>query len=349
MTKSFTGIEFIKALSEGTLQDPIEPIVKEGLVKQDENHPDTVLFTEGVGCHNWLTVSVEAIERVEFLRLMPCKDHQHPFVRLYLKPPSKDNKQSALFASLLDNPAEGQVRATPQLNARNCSDDGLLCYDCFDVNGQCVCNWFYNGYYIGTTDCGSQAVAALRQGSPGFQPPRAMPSPRQVFASGTAFAPAEMPGQAQPSAGNPAGGQVRATPQLNARNCSDDGLLCYDCFDVNGQCVCNWFYNGYYIGTTDCGSQAVAALRQGSPGFQPPRAMPSPRQAFASGTAFAPAEIPGQAQPSTVQRCFYGPTALFDCQGAGITGVLLRRWARFSCENRPMFGCSSGGIALVTQ
>jgi hypothetical protein len=45
-------------------------------------------------------------------------------------------------------------------------------------------------------------------------------------------------------------------PQGTWSNCSDDGRLCYTCSDDGGVCVCNWFYDGVWQATTDCGSGA---------------------------------------------------------------------------------------------
>ncbi len=47
----------------------------------------------------------------------------------------------------------------------------------------------------------------------------------------------------------------RIMPQQSWSNCSPDGRLCYTCFyTASGDCMCNWFYDGVWYGTTDCGS-----------------------------------------------------------------------------------------------
>ena len=50
MAKTFTGADFIKALSEGTLK---EPIVREGMAKFSDNDPTALHFSEGTGCTSW--------------------------------------------------------------------------------------------------------------------------------------------------------------------------------------------------------------------------------------------------------------------------------------------------------
>ncbi|MGB5636670.1 MAG: hypothetical protein WBM44_15100 [Waterburya sp.] len=43
----------------------------------------------------------------------------------------------------------------------NCSVDGRLCYVCSNDAGICICNWFYNGVWQPTTDCGSGFNSAI--------------------------------------------------------------------------------------------------------------------------------------------------------------------------------------------
>jgi len=101
MAKSFTGTEFVKALAEGTLR---EPISLEGMVKKCESGTDAVLFAEGMSCLHWTRIPVEMIEEVDFISTVPCRDHEHPFVRLSLKEPTND-VVAQVFADLLRNSA----------------------------------------------------------------------------------------------------------------------------------------------------------------------------------------------------------------------------------------------------
>ncbi len=96
MGQEFTGTDFVKALAEGALKNHI---VREGLAKQQEKDAKSILFSEG-DCTDWIPIPVKMIEKVEFIRNMPCKDHEHPFVRLHLKSPV-DNPEAEVFSRLL--------------------------------------------------------------------------------------------------------------------------------------------------------------------------------------------------------------------------------------------------------
>jgi hypothetical protein len=110
MPKSFTGTEFLKALSEGQLR---EPIIKEGLVKQEENDTNTLLFSEGRACQHWIKIPIEMIESVEYLTTVRCLDHEHPLARLYLKEPPADNAVASLFAELARQSSTSQPYGQP--------------------------------------------------------------------------------------------------------------------------------------------------------------------------------------------------------------------------------------------
>src|SRR5262249_16384381 len=97
MPASFTGKEFIDALKKDTLK---EPIIKDGMVKQDEKDSTVILFTEGASCDIWTKVPVDLIEKVDHMGTIRCRDHQHPFVRLHFKAPG-NNPVAAVFAELL--------------------------------------------------------------------------------------------------------------------------------------------------------------------------------------------------------------------------------------------------------
>jgi hypothetical protein len=107
MEKSFTGAELVKALSEGKLK---ELIVKEGMVKQDENDPNAILFSEGTLCESWTKIPADMIERAEHLTTVRCHDHEHPYVRLYLEEPPSENTTAGVFADLLKHSARQQPK-----------------------------------------------------------------------------------------------------------------------------------------------------------------------------------------------------------------------------------------------
>jgi hypothetical protein len=96
-TKTFTAGDFLKALAEGSLT---EPIAREGVAKPDPTDQQAFLFSEGGSCGPWLKVPAEVVESVEFLRTVRCLDHDHPFVRLRFNDPPKENALATFFAAL---------------------------------------------------------------------------------------------------------------------------------------------------------------------------------------------------------------------------------------------------------
>jgi len=103
MEQSMTGAAFLAALTQGTLK---EPVVREGMVKLDTTDPAAVLFAAGTACGSWTKIPVDMIDKVEYLTVVGCRDHTHPFIRLSLKEPPSDNTMARVLADL--------VRHTPQ-------------------------------------------------------------------------------------------------------------------------------------------------------------------------------------------------------------------------------------------
>lgn len=105
MPKSFTGPEFIAALAEGALKSPI---VRVGMAKQDETDANAILFSENRSCESWIKIPVEIIEKVEHIDNVPCRDHEHPLIRLYIKEPPSDTKEAGILADLLRGAASSR-------------------------------------------------------------------------------------------------------------------------------------------------------------------------------------------------------------------------------------------------
>jgi hypothetical protein len=97
MTQEFSGSDFVKALATGALKSQI---VREGMAKLDEKDSKSILFAETLDCTNWVPIPVKMIEKVEFIHNLPCKDHQHPYVRIHFKSPT-DNPEAEAFSRLL--------------------------------------------------------------------------------------------------------------------------------------------------------------------------------------------------------------------------------------------------------
>ncbi len=98
MPTSFSGAEFAKALSEGTLRELIE---LSGMVKPIDGDQTAVLFSPNAGCESWTTIPVSMIDSVHFLTTARCRDHYHPLVNITLKQPHPENTEANVFAALL--------------------------------------------------------------------------------------------------------------------------------------------------------------------------------------------------------------------------------------------------------
>ena len=44
----------------------------------------------------------------------------------------------------------------------NCSKDGRLCYVCTNEPGVYICNWFYEGVWLGSTKCDNDFNSILK-------------------------------------------------------------------------------------------------------------------------------------------------------------------------------------------
>jgi len=100
MTK-FTGEEFVKALtSERGIPSAGAPLALTGMVKAPTvSRTDSVLFAPGGSCQAWTPVPTKMILSVDHMGKVPCRDHEHEFVRLHLKTPDTDEGRA--LASLL--------------------------------------------------------------------------------------------------------------------------------------------------------------------------------------------------------------------------------------------------------
>jgi hypothetical protein len=103
MNRTFTGSEFSEALAAGNLS---EPITRVGMAKPDDDDRNIIQFADGTNCSDWTRIPVAMIEKVEFIRNVPCRDHEHPLVAIELKSSTGDG-EATVFAELLRN-------ATPQ-------------------------------------------------------------------------------------------------------------------------------------------------------------------------------------------------------------------------------------------
>jgi hypothetical protein len=75
-----------------------------GMIKPAENDDTTILFARANDCTRWVPIPTSQIENIEFVQMMPCRDHQHPFVKLFLKQP--ESAEGRTFAALAGLPSE---------------------------------------------------------------------------------------------------------------------------------------------------------------------------------------------------------------------------------------------------
>lgn len=51
--------------------------------------------------------------------------------------------------------SDTHLLAPQQGNFSDCSDDGHLCYDCFDDGVGCFCDWYWDDHFVVSSDCGT--------------------------------------------------------------------------------------------------------------------------------------------------------------------------------------------------
>lgn len=85
MEKTYKPAEFVEALTKGEVQEGLAIV---GMVKLAEEGEEALFFSPGRSCATWRKIPLKDLEQVEFLYNSPCKDHEHPVVRLYLKQPT---------------------------------------------------------------------------------------------------------------------------------------------------------------------------------------------------------------------------------------------------------------------
>jgi hypothetical protein len=66
-----------------------------------------------------------------------------------------------------------------------------------------------------------------------------------VGSSGRSYGRSQHPGH---------GGARLLTPQEDFSDCSEDGVVCYDCYDDGAGCGCDWYISGHYVVSSDCGT-----------------------------------------------------------------------------------------------
>ena len=79
--KTYSPADFLTAMEKDELQGGGSLV---GMVKAA--HDDKALmFSVGRSCTKWTKIPLEYLDTVEYLYTAPCKDHEHPVVRLFFK------------------------------------------------------------------------------------------------------------------------------------------------------------------------------------------------------------------------------------------------------------------------
>jgi hypothetical protein len=98
-SNTLTATEFFEKLQHNELE-ALVPFSITGMVKKADGKEKAIEFSSGGHCSHWVTIPLEFIEDVKVLKIVTCKDHTHPLVKLNLKAPkSSDGK---VFFALLE-------------------------------------------------------------------------------------------------------------------------------------------------------------------------------------------------------------------------------------------------------
>lgn len=60
-----------------------------GLIDRSDDD-QSILFACGSDCQNWRKMPTSAIEKVQFIQTVQCKDHTHPLVHIFFREPQTD-------------------------------------------------------------------------------------------------------------------------------------------------------------------------------------------------------------------------------------------------------------------
>ena len=136
--------EFIDRLKDGTLRRPLSVV---GMAKTSEDG-NSLLLDPTMRCRKWIEIPVEMIAKkgVEWLGDVPCKEHEHPLVRIELQ--HDESGQSDVLARLLSATAGGAFFPNPNgdIPLPTCID---ICYwkfeECIDLAKPSLwCLWEYS-------------------------------------------------------------------------------------------------------------------------------------------------------------------------------------------------------------
>jgi hypothetical protein len=91
---SFSPAEFISKLRDN--QFASDAFALTGVVTVSNDDDSALLFAFGTECANWVKIPIQMIDTVQFLRVVPCKDHNHPLVTLIFRSPQSVEAQAVI-------------------------------------------------------------------------------------------------------------------------------------------------------------------------------------------------------------------------------------------------------------
>jgi hypothetical protein len=131
--RTYDPAEFVSALaSKQQLDEPMD-LTLYGLVKADESDSSVLLFSISTSCEQWISIPASLISSIQHGGNASCKDHRHPFVRIVLSEPNKDDVSAVLFARLFAQAnakaAAAQMKALSGGRGRRRSDCETFTFD----------------------------------------------------------------------------------------------------------------------------------------------------------------------------------------------------------------------------
>ncbi|WP_433527722.1 hypothetical protein ACQPZ2_30540 [Nocardia pseudovaccinii] len=96
----YEPVDFLSKLSANDLSNPTQVSIV-GLAKSDKANPSSVHFSHSLACEQWVSMPIKLIEAIDHLRTVPCKDHQHPLVRIKFKRPDETHGDVIFLLNLV--------------------------------------------------------------------------------------------------------------------------------------------------------------------------------------------------------------------------------------------------------
>ncbi len=130
--RTYEPDEFVSLLASNQLDEPMD-LTLHGLVKVDEDDSSMLLFSTSSSCEQWTRIPISLTSSIRHIRDVSCKDHRHPFVRIVLAEPKKEDVSATLFMRLFTQArataAAARMKASSGSHVRMQSDCEILEFD----------------------------------------------------------------------------------------------------------------------------------------------------------------------------------------------------------------------------